>query len=671
MNKLIFCLIIFLVGWGWQSDEMKRGVEWFEIKKYDKAIEQFLAEIEKKPKSEEARYYLAKSYLLGGGILGIPQSLKWKNELKNINSKNKQIAELDEDIRRTISEKLKSIEGDIEGRYRKALIIAEDYGIEKFIDELPSVIVNGDSQDYKKAIELLVKNLPGDKSASKLGYVFSLDTNLEKKLYIAQVLWNNNKDMNAANYIKEVTGPKFLNGNSSEVTKAYNDLKTLPSDLVKDLFLTTLKNSKERTIQFVHSIEYLISVKDNDAGNYILSTIEKALNLKEQESVCGRLVIESSPLASFSNLPDSERVIRTALNVSATLKSFPWIDRGKCMRSYVNIMGDITKDNRWNTLPLEWHGMDYYGEFGIVGRFLERNLRLDYMFETPGGGPIAIVQERKDEVSAQISKVKPDFLKKYTEKGVWANSVTRKYSFNTISAEFASPEEVSMEGIIQNEKDATINDRIKVTFRKGKDEFTKSEWLVYDFHVLSDTRKEDRSSDLEQKDSQNNSKSFDNKNTEEKSETSVANSATNPNIEKGTDHKKAINTDNPIALMKKQTTLHEKKPKLSKDERRSMALKLVGDTLERGKNGIENSVTWEGENILGVIPINTYKYLNKYPCREYRVISYEYSKAVIKTESSHACRIEGKWYPLAMLENPKKKGISKEQFYSEMIGKNW
>jgi hypothetical protein len=102
-----------------------------------------------------------------------------------------------------------------------------------------------------------------------------------------------------------------------------------------------------------------------------------------------------------------------------------------------------------------------------------------------------------------------------------------------------------------------------------------------------------------------------------------------------------------------------------------MAIRLVADTLEMGQTGIEKTVSWEGKKIIGVIPVRTYKYLNKYPCREYSVISYESNKAVTKNDSSRACRIEGKWYPFAMLESPNKKRISKGQFYNAMIGIDW
>lgn len=106
---------------------------------------------------------------------------------------------------------------------------------------------------------------------------------------------------------------------------------------------------------------------------------------------------------------------------------------------------------------------------------------------------------------------------------------------------------------------------------------------------------------------------------------------------------------------------------LTKNQKNEMAIKLILETLENGKTGIEAKSNWNDKPLFGVTPIESFKYLNKFPCRHYKVVSYENGKSNTIKDKGSACRAENKWYPYSMFQNPKNK-LSSDGYMKEMVG---
>lgn len=105
-------------------------------------------------------------------------------------------------------------------------------------------------------------------------------------------------------------------------------------------------------------------------------------------------------------------------------------------------------------------------------------------------------------------------------------------------------------------------------------------------------------------------------------------------------------------------------PKETKDQ---LAMQLIAETLAAGRIGAERTIAWNNAPLFGVTPLESYRYLNKFTCWKYKVVSYETGQPVTLAKQANACLAQNKWYPYSLLAHPTQK-MSKEQYLSEMIG---
>lgn len=124
--------------------------------------------------------------------------------------------------------------------------------------------------------------------------------------------------------------------------------------------------------------------------------------------------------------------------------------------------------------------------------------------------------------------------------------------------------------------------------------------------------------------------------------------------------KAIIDQKNNVALKTNPTTLKLKKEK---------AIKLVAYTLQNGKMGIEKTLSYEGKLLFGVTMTKSFTYLNKFKCKEYRVISYDSGRAITKLDPGKVCKIKGKWYPYILLTDSSRKSVPGDEFIEAMIGR--
>lgn len=125
--------------------------------------------------------------------------------------------------------------------------------------------------------------------------------------------------------------------------------------------------------------------------------------------------------------------------------------------------------------------------------------------------------------------------------------------------------------------------------------------------------------------------------------------------------KNTVGSDQPIS---KQRESLPRKQKINK------ALQLVADTLEKGKTGVEKTVSWDGQPLIGATITNNFKF-QKFPCREFKVVLYESDRAKTMKTAGKACRAEGKWYPYVMFTDASKRSLNSDEFDMEFIGGNW
>lgn len=210
-KNLFICLItfflftIFLPGFSMaQSDNphFKRGKDWMDLKRYEKAISEFNMAIEEEPKNVDARYLIAESYYHQNRLL---DAIAWLQETLSVDSNHAQAQILLENIK---EKGIKLLSRPNPESQVLGLSVVQRFPSQKAVDNLKLLVGSKNENIASQAEYLLHRIDPNALRSAWRELLKSSDRVLRETA--AEKLWITERFSEAAPVLREKYGRLFL-----------------------------------------------------------------------------------------------------------------------------------------------------------------------------------------------------------------------------------------------------------------------------------------------------------------------------------------------------------------------------------------------------------------------------------------------------------------------------
>jgi len=467
---MLVILAVFLVSCG-ENEHIRLGKEWMEIGKNGEAVHEFMIALQEEPKSEQVRYLLAQAYLNQGRVTN---SLKWRDELIEINPSNKNISSLDKLL---IDYAAKRFD---ENEFYDGVIISAKIYDDQLVPGLVNTIMLGRGAIARDAFNILASNNSAEVLATILEEKLSERSDPNRnKLQLALFLWEINENDSAAKYIVNSQMQKFLRNDWN----AAKIISNLTPEYAVPIFLRAIKISSPESNAFKTSNQYLSKADPSNAARVVTSRLSNVLGTSEE---CGNIngefveALLEYPKDSLSTLGLVD-LLKKNLGFCLTKNNFRF-----SQQKYLNLLSRLTGDIRWKELDT-WYDQGGWGYFNtLLNQFLNRitNEKSSY------GGEIPTTGDLNKSLDDRVSKIKNDILRGYVKKGslsFWKNDLHRDWTLKYISLN--KPDNIEIQAI-NNKKKQELNLAVEymqmmVPNTLGgfpvKGTHQEMKWVLYDF----------------------------------------------------------------------------------------------------------------------------------------------------------------------------------------------